>query len=449
MKISIPPNAKQIMDALSNSGYEAFVVGGCVRDAMLGNTPHDWDICTNASPNEMLRCFAHWHTIEVGIRHGTVAVALDGELYEVTTYRIDGEYSDNRHPDCVSFTKDLTLDLARRDFTMNAMAYNESCGVVDPFGGQTDLENGLIRCVGEPDKRFGEDALRIMRALRFASRFGFEIERQTASSVLRNAFLLSAVAAERLQTELVGILTGTYTEDILNEYRDVFAVLIPEIRPCFDFDQHTIHHKYDVYRHITHAVGKIAAEPLLRVTMLLHDIGKPLVMTQDADGTRHFKGHQQASVELSGHILRRLRFPKAFTEDCLTLIMYHDVRFNGSKKQVKRVMRQVGAARMPLLFQVMEADYMSQSEYNRAAKRDSVQTAELQYEEIIRENECFSLKELKINGHDLKQMGISNGRQIGAILNLLLEEVVDEKIDNKKSTLLSRALELSACRNPD
>ena len=442
MTIQIPSNAKKVIEALNGGGYEAFVVGGCVRDALLGNEPHDWDICTDALPEEMLRCFKPWHTIEVGIKHGTVAVELDRELYEVTAYRIDGEYSDNRHPDRVCFTRDLTQDLARRDFTVNAMAYNESCGLVDPFGGQADLKEGVIRCVGNPDERFSEDALRIMRALRFSSRFGFDIEPQTSESVLKNRFLLNNIAVERLQTELLGILTGEYAEKLLIEYRDVIAVLIPEISECFDFEQRNIHHCFDVYRHIARSVGEIAAEPLLRVAMLMHDIGKPRVMTQDKNGTRHFKGHQQVSADIAEGVLRRLRFPKAFTDDCLKLIMYHDVRFNGSKKQVKHVMSQVGAELMPKLFQVMEADLLAQSDYLREEKKSSVETAKKRFEEIIAQNDCFSLKELKINGNDLKTIGISEGRQIGSVLSILLDEVIDEQIENKKSALLKRAQQI-------
>ncbi|MEE0871954.1 MAG: HD domain-containing protein, partial [Ruminococcus sp.] len=272
--------------------------------------------------------------------------------------------------------------------------------------------------------------------------FGFDIEPQTSESVLKNRFLLNNIAVERLQTELLGILTGEYAEKLLNEYRDVIAVLIPEISECFDFEQRNIHHCFDVYRHIARSVGEIAAEPLLRVAMLMHDIGKPRVMTQDKNGTRHFKGHQQVSADIAEGVLRRLRFPKAFTDDCLKLIMYHDVRFNGSKKQVKRVMSQVGAELMPKLFQVMEADLLAQSDYLREEKKSSVETAKKRFEEIIAQNDCFSLKELKINGNDLKTIGISEGRQIGSVLSVLLDEVIDEQIENKKSALLKRAQQI-------
>lgn len=443
MKLQIPAAAQTIIRALHDSGFEAYVVGGCVRDALLGIAPHDWDICTNATPQQMQRCFAGWNTIEIGIKHGTIAVVMDKVVYEVTAYRVDGTYSDNRHPDSVCFTPELTEDLARRDFTVNAMAYSDSDGLIDPYGGVQDLRDGVIRCVGEPDKRFNEDALRILRALRFASRFGFDIEHETAASVKRNAPLLDQIAAERIRVELEGVLTGQNAEAILNEYRDVIAVFIPEIAACFDFDQRTKHHCFDVYRHITHSVGQITPTPLLRTVMLFHDIGKPQVMTQDADGTRHFKGHQQVSADIARVVLRRLRCSNAFIDDCVKLIIYHDVRFSGSKKQVKRVMKAIGADNMPLLFEVMTADYLSQSDFNRNLKREAVETAKAQYEKIMAEGECFSLKELKINGKDLISIGITDGRAIGTTLKVLLNEVIEETLPNDKSALLERAKQIN------
>ena len=439
MKLQIPDAARQIINALTQNGFEAYVVGGCVRDALLGITPHDWDICTNASPQQMQRCFEGWKTIEIGIQHGTIAVVMNGEVYEVTAYRVDGTYSDNRHPDTVRFTSELSEDLARRDFTVNAMAYSDSDGLIDLYCGSQDLRDGIIRCVGDPDKRFNEDALRILRAMRFASRFGFAVERKTAESIRQNAPLLNNIAAERIREEFGGILTGKSAEAILNEYREVIAVFIPEIKPCFDFDQCTKHHCYDVYRHITHSVGQITPTGLLRTVMFFHDIGKPQVMTQDADGTRHFKGHQLVSADIAHDVLRRLRCPNAFIDDCVKLIIYHDVRFSGSKKLVKRVMNAIGADNMPLLFEVMTADYLSQSDYNRDQKRDAVETAKAQYAEIIADHECFSFKELKINRKDLIGIGITDGKKIGATLNALLNEVIDETLPNEKNALLQRA----------
>lgn len=443
MNLKIPKDVKLIISTLENRGFEAFIVGGCVRDALLGIEPHDWDICTDARPNQIKDCFQGYGTVDIGIRHGTVGVIINKQPYEVTTYRIDGDYTDNRHPDSVSFTTDVVRDLARRDFTVNALAYSESRGVVDPFNGIDDLKNGIIRCVGNPDDRFREDALRILRALRFASRFGFRLESETANSVKTNAVLLNNIAAERICSEFTKILTGEFAEKILNGFREVIAVFIPEIKPCFDFDQRTIHHKYDVYRHITHSVGIIKNEPILRLSMFFHDIAKPLVATEDTNGTRHFKGHQQASADITQNVMRRLKYPNAVIDDCVKLVLYHDVRFNGSKKQVKRLMSKIGEELMPSLFQVMLADLFSQSDYMRQEKLNSVLTAEKQYHSILNENECFSLKELKINGNDLINSGITDGKTIGAVLNTLLYEVIDEKIPNKKTALLKRAEQLT------
>lgn len=442
MKINIPENAKKIINRLTDCGYEAFAVGGCVRDALIGNNPHDWDICTNAMPEQMKECFNGFTTFDAGIKHGTLSVVIDSEIFEITTYRIDGSYSDNRHPNCVSFTSDIVRDLARRDFTVNAMAYNDVIGIVDPFDGKADLRDKIIRCVGDPDKRFNEDALRILRALRFSSRLGFQIETKTAASIHKNAHLLNNISAERIRDELTGILCGDRVEDILNTYRDVIAVFIPEIAETFDFDQRNKHHVFDIYSHITHSVGIITNHPLTRLVMLFHDIGKVRACTQDADGTRHFKGHQQISADMAKVILQRLRFPNTVIDDCLKLIVYHDVRFNGSQSQVKRVLHQIGEVNMRLLFDVQYADIMSQSVYQREKKLQMLTMARKQFESVIAENACFSLKQLSVNGNDLIEIGITDGRQIGKILNCLLNDVIDEKIKNERSLLISKAKEI-------
>ena len=442
MQITIPQNAQTVISTLAAKGFEANVVGGCVRDALLGTAPHDWDVCTNAEPAQVEDCFRAFKTFDAGIKHGTVTVVVDGELIEVTTYRIDGVYADNRHPDRVSFTKSLAEDLARRDFTINAMAYCDKDGITDPFGGREDLKRGVIRCVGDPDLRFGEDALRILRALRFASRLGFSIHYATAESIHKNAALLNSISAERIRDELMGILCGSGAEQILNEYRDVIAVIIPELAECFDFDQCNKHHVYDVYRHITRSVGVSRNHPLIRLTMLLHDIGKPQSCTQDSDGTKHFKGHQKISADISRTVLRRLRFSNITIDNCLRLVLFHDVRFNGSKRLVKRVLNHIGEDNMRLLFEVQLADLLAQSDYKREYKLNGVLNAQLQLEEILRQNDCFSLKQLALNGRDLINAGITDGRQIGKILYFLLDEVIDEKLANEKNALLARALEV-------
>ena len=441
MIITIPTNAKKLINRLTESGYEAFAVGGCVRDALIGSIPHDWDICTNAVPEQMKACFTGFTTFDAGIKHGTLSVVIDGETFEVTTYRIDGTYSDNRHPNCVSFTSDIVRDLARRDFTVNAMAYNDLKGIIDPFGGKADLKNRIIRCVGNPDDRFNEDALRILRALRFSSRLGFQIEEKTAASIHKNAHLLTHISAERIRDELTEILCGERAQDILNTYRDVIAVFIPEIAETFDFDQRNKHHLFDIYSHITHSVGIVTNQPLTRLVMLFHDIGKARVCTQDADGTRHFKGHQQVSADMAKVILQRLRFPNTVIDDCLKLIVYHDVRFNGSQSQVKRMLNKLGEDNMRLLFAVQYADIMSQSAFQREEKLQMLAVAKKQFESVIAENACFSLKQLAVNGNDLIDMGITDGKQIGKILNCLLGDVIDDKTENDRNTLLLRAKE--------
>ena len=439
MKILLPQNVKTITDILKNNGHEAFIVGGCVRDALMGIIPHDWDICTSAKPEQVKECFKDFNMFDSGIKHGTISIVIDKEVYEVTTYRIDGEYTDNRHPQNVTFTDDITQDLARRDFTINAMAYNIEKGLVDPFKGQDDLNNKIIRCVGNPDNRFNEDALRIIRALRFASTYGLSIEENTSESILRNAHLLNNIAVERIAVEFNKLVCGKGAEDILNNYRDVIAVFIPEIRKMFDFKQKTKHHNRDVWHHTTHSVSQIENDALLRITMLFHDLGKPDACTYDADGSTHFKGHPKYSATKAETILRRLKYPTSFIENCLKLIIYHDVRFTGSKKQLKHVMSAIGEDNVRLLLKVQRADKMAQSDYMHEEKLQKIDTACKVFEEIIEEQSCFTLKQLAVNGNDLKAIGITEGKTIGKALKYLLSLVIDEKIENDKSVLLQKA----------
>lgn len=439
MKLSIPSNIQTILNTLGSSGYDAYVVGGCVRDSLLGLKPHDWDVCTNAKPDEIKACFDRYSTFDAGMKHGTVSVIRDNEVIEITTFRIDGAYLDNRHPESVTFTSSVEEDLARRDFTVNAMAYHPQRGLVDPHGGREDLRRGVIRCVGNPDTRFNEDALRIMRALRFAATYRFSIDADTAASLKRNAQLLNNIASERINAELCRLICGRNAEQILDEYREVFAVFLPELAETFDYEQRNKHHCYDVYHHIIHSVSVIAPDPLLRMAMLLHDIGKPRACSEDADGTRHFKGHQQISADMGRVILKRLKFSNAFIDDCVMLIFYHDVRFNGSKRHIKRILQKLGVDNMRRLFQVQRADVLSQSEYQRAKKLLILEDTMHLFEEILRRDECFSLRQLAVNGNDLIAAGITDGRQIGSILNKLLNEVIDGRLENDKETLLNYA----------
>ena len=439
MKISIPDNVKTIIEILNNSGHESFIVGGCVRDSLMGIIPNDWDICTSAKPEQIKECFKEFNTFDSGIKHGTISIVIDKEIFEVTTYRIDGEYTDNRRPESVTFTDDITKDLARRDFTINAMAYNESKGLVDPFNGQTDLRSNIIRCVRNPDERFNEDALRIIRALRFASTYDLVIEENTSVSILKNAELLNNIAVERITVEFNKLICGKGAENILDNYRDVIAVFIPEIKKMFDFKQKTKHHNRDVWHHTIHSVSQIDSDPLLRVTMLFHDLGKPEACTYDSDGSTHFKGHPKYSAKIAESILRRLKYPVSFIEDCLKLIIYHDVRFTGSKKQLKHVMSAIGENNVRLLLKVQRADIMAQSEYMHEEKLQKIETACKVFNEILEEQSCFTLKQLAVNGNDLKAIGITDGKTIGKALKYLLSLVIDEKIKNDKSVLLQKA----------
>lgn len=438
----MPKNVKTIIKILNTHNYEAFIVGGCVRDSVIGLTPHDWDICTNAKPEEIKKCFENFNTFDSGIKHGTISVVLDGEVFEVTTYRIDGTYSDNRRPDSVTFTSDITQDLARRDFTINAMAYNEKRGLIDPYGGRNDLSDKIIKCVGNPDFRFNEDALRIIRALRFASVYNFEIDDETAKSIHKNADLLNNIAVERISVELNKLLSGNGAEKILNNYRDVIAVFIPEIKPMFDYNQHTKHHNRDLWHHTIYAVKSIDNTPLLRMSMLLHDIGKPKACKRDEDGTCHFKGHPKYSAEMAENILRRLKYSNDFIETCITLIKYHDVRFNGSKRQLRHVMSAIGDKNVELLLKIQRADIMAQSDYKHREKLEKLDLACQTYKGILADKDCFTLKQLEINGNDIKNLGVSEGIKIGKILNMLLSLVIEDKINNEKSALIKKAEEI-------
>ena len=442
MNIVLPKNVKLIIDILNKNNFEAFIVGGCVRDSIIGLTPHDWDICTNAKPEEIKKCFEFFNTFDSGIKHGTISIVIDGEVYEVTTYRIDGTYSDNRRPDSVTFTSDIAKDLARRDFTINAMAYNEQCGLIDPYSGRNDLLDKIIRCVGNPDFRFNEDALRIIRALRFASVYDFEIENETSKSICKNADLLKNIAVERISVEFNKLLCGNGAEEILNNYRDVIAVFIPEIKPMFDYSQHTKHHNRDLWCHTTYSVKSIDKMPLLRMSMLLHDIGKPKACKRDEDGTSHFKGHPKYSAEMAETILRKLKYPTDFIETCVTLIKYHDVRFSGSKRQLRHVMSAIGDKNVELLLKIQRADIMAQSDYKHKEKLEKLDLACRVYEEILADKDCFTLKQLKINGNDIKKLGVTEGVKIGKILKMLLSLVIEDKLENKKSALLNKAEEI-------
>jgi len=439
LKISIPIDVNFIISTLENSGFEAFIVGGCVRDAILGRVPEDWDITTNAKPSQIKECFKGYNFIDNGEKHGTIGVIINKTVYEITTYRIDGEYCDCRHPEKVEFTDDITADLSRRDFTINAIAYNEKVGFVDPFNGISDISLKAIRCVGEPDERFQEDALRILRALRFSSVFDFSIEVRTANSLIQNRQLLNKIAVERIATEFNKLICGKNVGYILRRYKDVIAVFLPELVSTFNCEQNTPHHNKNVWKHTTVSVANIEADLLLRMVMLFHDIGKPMAKFTDIKGRDHFHKHPKFSAEITKNALERLKYPNSFIENVVTLVRYHDNRGIENKKQIKRLLNKIGETNFRHLLKVQRADISAQSTYQREEKLNFVNNAESLFEEILRDNECFTLKNLAINGSDLLHMGVNKGVQIGYILNELLTSVIDGDVENEKSVLLELA----------
>ncbi|MBP3783627.1 MAG: CCA tRNA nucleotidyltransferase [Butyrivibrio sp.] len=435
MKIEIPKNAKMILDTMHEAGYEAYIVGGCVRDAILGKEPSDWDITTNALPAQVKELFRR--TIDTGIEHGTVTVMAGKEGYEVTTYRIDGKYEDSRHPSEVTFTRDLLEDMKRRDFTINAMAYNEEEGLVDRFGGIEDLNNRIIRCVGEPTERFTEDALRIMRAVRFAAQLDYDIEEKTVAAIKELSPTLKKISAERIQTELVKLLTSDHPEKIRLAYElGITAVVLPEFDRCMETGQNNIHHMYNVGEHTVVALENIRNDKLLRLTMLMHDFGKPATMTIDEEGVTHFKGHAALGSKMAKDILKRLKFDRDTMDRVSNLVKYHDDRYEPSPSVIRRAINRVGEEDFPLLFDIRYADTMAQSTYMRQEKLLLIEETRKVYQDIIDKKDCVSLKSLAVNGKDLISLGIKPSKQMGDILKAMLEDVLEDPSRNTKDYLL-------------
>lgn len=438
MQLLIPEKAKQIIQKIEEAGFEAYVVGGCVRDSILGRRPGDWDITTSATPQEVKRLFRR--TIDTGIQHGTVTVMLGTDGFEVTTYRLDGDYEDSRHPSRVTFTGSLLEDLKRRDFTINAMAYHPVRGLVDLFGGQTDLWEGRIRCVGEPAERFGEDALRMMRAVRFSAQLGFSIEEKTAEAIRAMAPNLKAVSAERIQTELTKLLVSGHPDYLRTAYEEgITAVILPEFDRCMETPQNTPHHCYTVGEHTLAALREVPSDKVLRYTMLLHDIGKPAVRTTDDTGRDHFKQHGPAGEKLAEGILRRLKLDNETIRMVTWLIRWHDYRPAGEMKAVRKAVNLIGEEMFPLFLQVQEADMLAQSLYKRDEKKKRLADVRECYEKILRDGDCVSLKTLAVNGRDLIEAGFAPGRQMGETLSRLLDHVLDHPEDNRKEILLRLA----------
>ena len=430
----LPQEVKNVLLRLESAGFAAYAVGGCVRDTLRGVTPHDYDITTAARPEDVLALF-DGYAIPTGLQHGTVTVRLAGESFEVTTFRADGPYTDHRRPDSVQYSDSLEEDLRRRDFTVNAMAMDVRGQVYDFHGGEADLRAGILRCVGDAETRFNEDALRILRCLRFASVLGFDIEEETAAAMTRCAPLLSHIAAERIREEMTKLLCGENTVEILLRYPSVFAVFLPEILPCVGFDQQNVHHLYDIWQHTAHAVGNAPQDPLLRWTLLLHDLGKPACFTVDEAGQGHFYGHDDLGAQLAEDITQRLRFDKKAAQRIALLIERHMRQIEPTKKAVGRVLRQMGEEALRQLLAVKRAD-ASACHPDFAWQTGHLDAVEATLDRLLTKDTCFTLRDLAIDGHDLMAMGLQ-GSEIGKTLNAALDAVVEGELPNEKDTLLN------------
>lgn len=442
MQIKLPEKVKRIITELETAGYEAYAVGGCIRDTILGKEPDDWDITTSASPMQTKAVFRR--TVDTGIQHGTVAVMLDRECFEVTTYRIDGEYEDSRHPKEVVFTKNLVEDLKRRDFTINAMAYNDKSGLVDVFGGIADLKNKVIRCVGDAKERFTEDALRMMRAVRFSAQLGFSIDADTERAIAVLAPKLSNISSERIQVELVKLLLSPNPDYIRKAYDlGITAVVLPELDAAFGTPQNNPHHRYTVGEHLMHCLLNIRADKCLRIAALLHDIGKPASKSTGEDGIDHFHGHVEMGEEMAAGILKRLKFDNDTISRVRIYIRHHDDQINPNAKSVRRSMGKIGEEYFQGVLELKRADCLAQSMYMREEKIGGLDKVEALYREILNKRQCVSLKNLVVSGDDLIALGVPQGKEIGEILSKLLSEVIEEPSRNTRECLLERAAALA------
>ena len=433
----LPENILYCLNALEEAGFAAYAVGGCVRDACLGIDPHDYDLCTSALPEQTEAVFREHPLVLAGKKHGTVGVVMDGGVVEITTFRTEGAYRDNRHPDWVAFVPEVEADLARRDFTVNAMAYSPKRGFADPFGGRRDLENRVLRAVGEPEQRFQEDSLRILRGVRFAVRFGLTVEEMTETAMLSQRQLMDNLARERVFEELCKLLPLVTAEE-LRKFAPILAAVIPELEPLIGFDQRSPHHAYDLFTHVSHVVAGVPADLPLRWAALLHDIGKIPTFTRDETGRGHFYGHAPRGAEMADAVLRRLKAPTALREQVVTLIGKHMTRLIPEKKTLRRQISRLGWETVEQLIALQQADMGSKGTGNPENMEQFAQIRSCM-EQIRQENACLTLKDLAVNGHDLMTLGFS-GKEIGKTLNALLEQVLDETLPNEKEALLDFVL---------
>ena len=440
MQIELPEKVKLIIHTLTAAGFEAYAVGGCIRDSLLGRIPQDWDITTSAFPEQVKALFRK--TIDTGIKHGTVTVLMDREGFEVTTYRIDGEYEDARHPKEVIFTRNLTEDLKRRDFTINAMAYNETNGLVDAFDGAGDLKRRVIRCVGDPRERFTEDALRMLRAVRFGAQLGFSIEEHTRAAIGELAPSLKRISAERIQTELVKLLVSDHPEEVRTLYETgISREIFPWLDEMMNTEQNNPHHCYTVGEHTLVTLKNVPADKVLRLTMLFHDMAKPRCLTVDEAGIYHFKGHPQEGARMAGEVMRQLKFDNDTIARVKALILWHDDNPPITPANIRRAIHRVGLRQYPDLFAVKRADTMGKNPSQQADMLAYIDDYEAQYRQIIEEEQCISLKELAVDGSDLIAAGMKPGKNIGETLDYLLRRVLENPEYNNRETLLKLAAE--------
>ena len=433
--IRLPAPVRTAIERLNARGFSAYAVGGCVRDNLIGRVPQDWDVTTSATPEETEAVFSDCRLIETGVKHGTVTVLLCGETLEITTYRIDGDYIDNRHPSSVTFSRSLEDDLARRDFTVNAMAYHPESGIVDLFGGKGDLEKKLIRAVGDPETRFDEDGLRILRGLRFASVLGFAIEEKTAAAIHAKKDLLQNISPERIREEFCKLLLGRGVREILLDYSDVISVFLPELAPCVGFDQKSKYHCYDVYRHSVEALAVSEPDLLTRLVLLFHDVAKPRTFSFDERGG-HFYNHGIKGAEMTQKILERLRFPRDTIERATLLVEKHDFPIPATERVAKRLMQKMSDEDISRLMEIKRCDRLAHAEGHREPVESLSAIPEL-VKKIRAEESCFNLSGLAVGGDDLIRAGIPQGEEIGKILQMLLDKVIDGELPNDKEILLN------------
>ena len=439
----LPKKVKYIIDRLMGEGYEAYAVGGCVRDSLLNREPDDWDITTSARPQQVKDVFPR--TIDTGIQHGTVTVMMGKEGFEVTTYRIDGEYEDSRHPKEVIFTANLIEDLKRRDFTINAFAYNHRSGIVDAFDGMTDLQNGIIRCVGEAKERFTEDALRMMRAVRFSAQLGYDIEEKTKEAIVELAPNLKNISAERIQVELVKLLQSPHPDYLRVAYElGMTKVIMPEFDKAMETPQNNPHHMYNVGEHLLHTLLEVRPDRSLRIAALLHDIAKPDTETKDNDGISHFHGHAEAGEERAAVILRRLKFDNDTINKVKKYVKYHDYKIEATPRAVRRALNKIGKEYFYEVLELKQADMLAQSTYQREEKEENLRQVTALYKEILQKQECVSLKELAVTGKDIIELGVPQGKQLGAVLQSLLEEVLENPQHNTREYLSEKVKQMIA-----